>query len=113
MLIVTINNPQTGSRIYSFRPWMVYQDQEDYMQLLNTNHILGEAKPDVVLADQYFRAVKSEQEHSEIRAKDMEKRIGEIADKILEYAKTNNVGHTDSDVSNITNVVRFDRNKMH
>jgi hypothetical protein len=33
------------NRYYQFRPWMVYQDNPEYFQILNGDHILSEATP--------------------------------------------------------------------
>ena len=35
----------TDNRYYQFRPWMVYQDNPEYFQILNAGHILSEASP--------------------------------------------------------------------
>ena len=51
-------------RYYGFRPWMVFQGSNEYMQLINFNHIIGEAKPDSMLLDHYKKALEAEHERA-------------------------------------------------
>ena len=39
---------------------MAFQLNNDYFQLLNYSHIIGEAKPDKVLLDQYNKSIEAE-----------------------------------------------------
>lgn len=48
---------ETGVRYYSFRPWMVYQENPDDLLVLNGNHVIGIAQPPVSLIAQYDEAV--------------------------------------------------------
>ena len=60
MMIVRLESIDEGYRMYSFRPWMAFQQNDSYLQLLNYNHIIGEAKPDKTLLDQYHKSVITE-----------------------------------------------------
>ena len=57
MMILRAENIEKGYRYYSFRPWMSYQTNEGYFQLLNYTHIVGEAKPDPILLEQFKKAL--------------------------------------------------------
>jgi hypothetical protein len=48
---------ETGVRYYSFRPWMVYQENPDDLLVLNGNHVIGIAYPPESLISQYDEAV--------------------------------------------------------
>ena len=60
MMVIRSENITEGFRYYSFRPWMSFQLNDDYMQLLNYAHIVGEATPDKILLTQYKRAIRRE-----------------------------------------------------
>ena len=47
----------TGVRYYSFRPWMVYQENPEDLVVLNGNHVIGIAYPPESLIAQYDEAV--------------------------------------------------------
>mgnify|MGYP000648413310 CR=1 FL=1 len=57
MMIVRSEEVDSGFRYYSLRPWMSFQLNSDYFQLLNYSHIVGEAKPDKQLVIQYEKAI--------------------------------------------------------
>ena len=60
MMIVRSEEVDSGFRYYSLRPWMSFQLNSDYFQLLNYSHIVGEAKPDKQLVIQYEKAIENE-----------------------------------------------------
>lgn len=60
MMIVRSEEVDSGFRYYSLRPWMSFQLNSDYFQLLNYSHIIGEAKPDKQLVIQYEKAIENE-----------------------------------------------------
>ena len=108
MMVVRSENQVDGYRYYSFRPWMAFQMHDEYYQLLNYNHIIGEAKPDKVLLDQYKKAISNEKEAD--RAEDSDgaeiKNIRRmIANMRDEYASR------DSDDGNVISL--FDKGKLH
>ena len=41
-----------GVKYYQFRPWMVFQNDPEYFQVLNSDHIIGEANPPTELLEQ-------------------------------------------------------------
>lgn len=103
--IITYDDPREGVRMYSFRPWMIYQDQESFLQLLNMNHIIGEAKPSEMLLVQYRKALENEQANSKAKEEEITERLDAIRSAIQEVLSS-----VDSAGSNI---ISFDRRKLH
>ena len=93
-----------GMRYYTFRPWMTYQIVEGYYQLINFTHIVGEAKPDPLLLEQYSKALKIELQREAEYTQKLEEKYQEILAKLEEQ---------DSDrlSDNIVNL--FDKDKLH
>lgn len=107
MLILTAEAVQGNIRYYSFRPWMTYQNSSEYMQLLNSNHIIGEAKPDNYLLEQYKMFVQESEKFSEDRDEKLQKRYDELMAH-LEHIHGELGGDSDS------NVISFvDRRRLH
>jgi hypothetical protein len=84
-----------GIRYYQFRPWMVYQDEPEMFQILNGNHIIGEANPPEGLLEQYLKIIDADVMTSD----DIEKRLAEYVDEVA------NLINGDSDV--ISKIVKF------
>ena len=84
-----------GIRYYQFRPWMVYQDEPEMFQILNGNHIIGEANPPESLLEQYLKIIDADVMTSD----DIEKRLAEYVDEVA------NLINGDSDV--ISKIVKF------
>ena len=40
--------------IYTFRPWMMYQDEDNCLMTINENHVVGEANPSFKMKAQYI-----------------------------------------------------------
>lgn len=104
MMVVRSEHLREGFRYYSFRPWMSFQLNDDYFQLLNFNQIIGEAKPSKVLLDQYFKAIESE---AAVETGNDEEELTNIR-RIV--ANMNN-DLLDSDEDNVISL--FDKDKMH
>ena len=49
-------NP-TENRYYQFRPWLVYQDNKEFFQIINADHIVAEATPADELLVHYYRII--------------------------------------------------------
>lgn len=115
MKIVTLENPESGYRYYSFRPWMVYQDDPTMMQLINQTHIVGEAMPNVLLLEQYNKAVELEEVSSKERKEEVDRKLKDIEDSIrkaleeMDGAKDHLV---DSDEPPNPTIIPFNR-KLH
>lgn len=106
MLIMTAEAVQGNVRYYSFRPWMTYQNSSDYMQLLNATHIIGEAKPDNYLLEQYKMFVQESEKFGEDRDKEIQKRYDELLEQL------EGIEHFGGDSD--TNIISFtDKRKLH
>jgi hypothetical protein len=90
-----------GIRYYTFKPWMVYQDEPDMYQVINGNHIVGEANPPAKLMEQYIRMTKLE-----------EMDTSEIEEKLNEYISHLKSAMTDEDENIDSKVVPF-KPKIH
>lgn len=102
--LVRVDRLEDGYRYYIFKPWMTYQNKDGYFQLLNYVHIIGEAKPDAILMEQYRQAVKSEREYHDRQREELDSRYDELMAKLEELT-----GDSDDD-----NVIAFNpRDKMH
>lgn len=55
---------------YALKPWMVYQEGDDLYQVLNYNHVVGEANPTPELLKHYVKVSRDElTSHEEIENK--------------------------------------------
>lgn len=84
--LLVFNNPASSTKYYSFTPWMIFQDDDDMLQVVNSLHIVAEANPSAKLLEQYFIAIKNEQESDEDTRKkldiyiaNLKKMLGDIA----------------------------------
>jgi len=59
-----------GTKYYSFRPWMIYQESSEDILVLNTNTVVGIAWPPETLIVQYDEAVKDMNELNEVRERE-------------------------------------------
>lgn len=108
MMITRTENLETGYRYYSFRPWMSFQLNDEYLQLLNYSHIVGEAKPSKVLLEQYLKSIESQAEQGDISSHyDSDDAI--TIQRILH--KLQQADNDDSDNSNV--VPLFNKDKLH
>lgn len=104
-MIHSIESGVTGTRYYTFRPWMIYQDTPDCLQVINVNHIVGEATPAPLIVEHYVKALTSENENDETLKNRLEAYIEALREKI----STQNV----DDSSDLLNVIKFpDRNRL-
>ena len=108
--IVTVDKHEQGYRYYSFRPWMVYQDRQDYFQLLNYNHIIGEAKPNHLLEEQYKVALDNEQQVADARESDDGEEDTEYEEVKARLLKLLNDGDS---VDSESNIIYLDKDKLH
>jgi hypothetical protein len=69
---------QDNIRYYQFRPWMIYQDEPEMFQILNGNHILGEANPPESLLEQYLKMIGAE----DLKQSDIERKLSEYIDEV-------------------------------
>ena len=87
------------NRYYQFRPWMVYQDDSSFFQILNGDHILAEATPSQDMLVQYKRLLNDEEEDNFEKLQD---KLKEMLD--LVNAEEVDLYGGDSDMGNL---IRF------
>ena len=85
---------------------MVYQLDSNYMQLLNYTHIIGEAKPDPMMQEQYTKAITIEQNSKRETRSDIDKRLQEVMDELDGIER-------DSSNSNVIQFSFVDKDKLH
>jgi len=108
MMITRTDNLETGYRFYSFRPWMSFQLNNEYLQLLNYSHIVGEAKPSKILLNQYLKSIEAQSDEGELSDHyDSDDAI--MIQRILH--KLQQAELSDSDNSNVVSL--FNKDKLH
>ncbi len=100
-----------GVKFYSFRPWMVYQENPDDILILNVNMVVGIGFPPDTLLKQYLEAVTEMGKMNDVREQEFAESVAEEialtqnADKIERYLDTMDSG------SNVIDM--FDPKKLH
>lgn len=112
MKVVSYEDPKEGFRYYAFRPWIIYSKNETLITI-NDAHIVGEAIPSKEVKDQYYKALKLEEDFA---AKEKPKKVSketaqeilnDFADKIAEKM----LEPRDSSIGD--NVITFPKDKLH
>lgn len=99
--IVAIDQTVSGNRYYTFKPWMVFQDEPDMFQTININHVIGEANPSQKLLEQYFNILKGElSEESEAAREELEKKLADYISNLRKIV-SEQVGSSDSGEENV------------
>ena len=83
-------NP-TENRYYQFRPWLVYQDNKEFFQIINADHIVAEATPADELLVHYYRIINHIDDDENI-----EDKIDKLKEILNEFISEN-----DSDSGNL------------
>jgi hypothetical protein len=83
-------NP-TENRYYQFRPWLVYQDNKEFFQIINADHIVAEATPADELLVHYYRIINDIDDEENI-----EDKIDKLKEILNEFMSEN-----DSDSGNL------------
>jgi hypothetical protein len=99
--IIAIDQTVSGNRYYTFKPWMVFQDEPDMFQTININHVVGEANPSQKLLEQYFTMIKGElSEDSEAAREELEKKLADYIHNLRQMVNQQ-VGSSDSGEENV------------
>ena len=99
--VVAIDQTVSGNRYYTFKPWMVFQDEPDMFQTININHVIGEANPSQKLLEQYFNILKGElSEESEAAREELEKKLADYINNLRKIV-SEQVGSSDSGEENV------------
>ena len=104
-----------GYRYYGFRPWMVFQNKSEQLQLINFTQIAGEAKPDKTLLAHYLKAITEEEQREAPGLPDDVEDIDEAA-TITELKAWIAQQHEDDDIDSDSdkNIIQFNpRSTMH
>lgn len=91
-----------GTRIYSMRPWMLLQDEQDSLQIINGNHIVGETAPSKKMLEQYVKIINNTEAEQQLSADDL---AAKLADHINNLRKS--IIPTNDDDSDNDNVISF------
>jgi len=91
------------ARYYQFRPWLVYQDNKEYFQVLNADHIIAEATPADELLVHYYRIINDSEENET----ELEDKIAKL-EKVLEGYMSETFNDSDSG-----NLIKFPGTKLH
>ena len=83
-------NP-SENRYYQFRPWLVYQDNKEFFQIINADHIVAEATPADELLVHYYRIINDIDDEENI-----EDKIDKLKEILNEFMSEN-----DSDSGNL------------
>jgi hypothetical protein len=96
-----------GDKYYTFRPWMVFQSDSQYFQMLNHDHVLAEALPALQIIEQYKKALLVENDKEDRNIEDL---INNLKDQLMSIHE----GPPDMDSSN-SNILQFnvDKSKLH
>ena len=96
--IISMDDIARGVRFFSFRPWLIFQDDPELLQTINSMHIISEAIPSEEIIKQYDKVVIKLK-----KAFSKDKVIANIAeDEVFEFF-TNEIKSLDSSSNNIIN----------
>lgn len=93
------------TKFYSFRPWMVYQENPEDILILNVNTVVGIGFPPETLLKQYREAVDEMASMNETREQEFAESLKDSVDKIERYLTVMDSG------SNVIDM--FDPKKLH
>lgn len=105
--IIVIDHDRDGNRFYSFRPWMIYQHDPEYFQLINGYHVVAEANPSPKVLEYYFQALKLENEDNE----HVQKQVDEYMNKLKALLEAAMIPPSDSDRDE--KIIRFPKGRIH
>ncbi len=118
MRIIAAEDFNRGVRFYAFRPWMVFNDNPEELQILNAGHIIGEMTPSKGLVNHYtktIKAVKKALEKKELPLDDIAPKVekmneDDFHDFLDAYLKEDDVFNPDKiglDSDNSSNIIKF------
>jgi hypothetical protein len=102
---LTLMEMGDGTKFYSFRPWMVYQEHPEDILILNINTVVGIGFPPDSLLKQYHEAVNEMASMNETREQEFAESLKDSVDKIERYLTVMDSG------SNVIDM--FDPKKLH
>jgi hypothetical protein len=105
--LLAYTNPSTSTKYYTFAPWMIFQDQQDMLQIINSVHIIAEANPSAKLLEQYFIAVNNENENEQAVKDKLDEYLAKLRALLGEQENEN-----DSDDPN-NKIITFPGRRLH
>ena len=103
-----------GYRYYGFRPWMVFQNKSEQLQLINFTQIAGEAKPDKTLLAHYLKAIAEEEQRETPGLPEEVDEDATITELKAWIARQHEDDDDDLDSDSDKNVIQFNpRSTMH
>lgn len=106
--LVVYNSPSTSTKYYMFTPWMIFQDEDGMIQAISSQHIVAEANPSARLLEQYFIALKNEQDSDD----EVKRKIDNYINTLKKMLDVSDDDFNDSDNPN-DNVVKFKPKRLH
>ena len=85
MKIVVVDDFETNSRFYTFKPWMSFVDDSEELQMLNSVHVVGECTPSATVIKHYEAALLEVEKYNKLKTYGMD--INDIAEKISELSE--------------------------
>jgi len=100
MVVVSVDSPTSGTRYYTFKPWMVMQEGNECIITVNGGDIIAHANPTNDLLKYYYNSVENTKLSEE-----------ELDDKISDYInKVNDMINDTASDSDELNVIKFPSN---
>jgi ribosome-binding protein aMBF1 (putative translation factor) len=69
LMIVCRISDMDNTRYYTFRPFMVYQDEEDDLIVIRTDKLVAYANPTEELVKEYYAAIRTARQMNEVTSK--------------------------------------------
>jgi len=85
--IINIEDFSRGVRFYSFKPWIMFQDDPNEVSLLNVGHIIVEATPTKEVLKHYHKTLKEIRKQLDERTKKRSFPLEKVAGKMDEMSE--------------------------
>ncbi len=86
MQLVENNNFKTGIKLYTFKPWLAFNENPSILQSLNSHHVIGETTPSIEMLKMYSSCLvklkKFLKEHGSSTALDLDD-LSDLTDEEL------------------------------
>ena len=100
MVIVAVDNSLSGTRYYTFKPWMTMQEGNECLIAINGGDIIAQANPTKDLLKYYYKAV----ENANLTEDELNEKVEDYVNKIKSILT--DMGDSDQD----QNVISFPGN---
>lgn len=120
--IINVEDYSKGVRFFAFRPWMLFNDDPDELQTINSVHIIGELNPADSVVEKYMTSVVSlaNAKHKSFPLDDVAKKAEEMDEdafdeymyKLSEEQELGVEREYDNDSDRPENIIKF-KPRMH